>query len=180
MFFREISDDIKVSLTIPQYADDIFSLIARNKAYLKVWLTWLDAVQDSSDISSFIASRLCQFYKGESLHETIFYKNKVAGVLGFNSIDRVNGIGYVGYWLGEEFAGKGIMTLAVHDLIVLGFDYFSLQRIDIRCAEENMKSRAIPERLGFSNEGVIRNAQLVNGSYHNHVIYGLLKKQNQN
>ena len=175
MFFREISDDIKVSLTIPQYADDIFSMVSNNRDYLKVWLTWIDRAQHTSDISSFISSQLCKFHKGESLHETIFYKNKIVGVLGFNSIDSVNGIGYVGYWLDEAFSGKGIMTLAVKDLIALGFDYYALQRIDIRCVEENMKSRAIPERLGFSNEGVIRNAELVNGNYYNHIVYGLLK-----
>lgn len=97
--------------------------------------------------------------------------------MGFNQIDSVNGIGYLGYWMGEEYSGKGIMTLAVKDLIELGFDYLSIQKIDIRCAVENKKSRAIPERLGFRNEGVIRQAELVNGAHFDHVIYGLLRQE---
>jgi ribosomal-protein-serine acetyltransferase len=40
------------------------------------------------------------------------------------------------------------MTESVKDLIEVGFKYYSLNRIEIRCAVENRKSRAIPERLG--------------------------------
>ena len=174
MFFREIDTDIKVSLSIPQYADELFSLTDKNRTFLKQWLPWLDKILKPSDTKDFIQLQLLRFRRGNSLSETIFYKNRIAGVLGYNQIDSANGIGYIGYWLGEEFNGKGIMTLAVKDLIRLGFEYFPIQRIDIRCAVENSKSRAIPERLGFRNEGVLRNAQKLYDKYVDHVVYGLL------
>jgi ribosomal-protein-serine acetyltransferase len=62
-------------------------------------------------------------------------------------------------------------------LIELGFKYYSLNRIDIRCAVDNRKSRAIPERLGFQQEGGIRRAEKVDGEYLDHVVYGLLKQE---
>lgn len=179
MFFREIDTDIKVSLSIPQYADGLFSLTEKNRKYLKQWLPWLDNVQKPSDTKDFIQLQLLRFYKSEALHETIFYKNKIAGALGYNQIDQANGIGYIGYWLGEEYNGKGIMTLAVKDLIKLGLEYLSVQKIEIRCAVENSKSRAIPERLGFRNEAVIRKAEKVYEKYLDHVVYGLLKEEFQ-
>ncbi len=144
MFFREINEELKISFTIPQYADELFSLTDSNRSYLKQWLPWLDAIQDASDTRKFIELQLLKFHQGEALHETIFYNNKIAGVLGFNQIDSLNGIGYLGYWLGEAFTGKGIMTFAVKDLVQLGFDYLPIQKIDVRCAVENKKKHSYP------------------------------------
>jgi ribosomal-protein-serine acetyltransferase len=94
-----------------------------------------------------------------------------------NSPCRANGIGHIGYWLGQEFTGKGIMTLAVKDLICQGFKNWPLQKVEIRCAVGNKKSRAIPERLGFQNEGTLRNAEKVYDKYNDHIVYGKLKEE---
>ena len=118
--------------------------------------------------------QLQRFSRQEAIHETIFYKKQIVGVLGFNLIDNVNGIGHIGYWLDQQHTGRGIMTKSVQDLIDLGFNELGLQRMDIRCAVGNKKSRAIPERIGFKNEGIIRNAEKVYGIYNDHVIYGLI------
>ena len=179
MFYREIGTDIKVSLSIPQYADELFSLTDKNRLYLKQWLPWLDSVNQPSDTKAFLQDQLQRFSRSEALHETIFYKKRIAGVLGYNQIDQVNGIGYIGYWLGREYTGKGIMTPAVRDLIALGFEYLELQRIDIRCAQGNHKSRAIPERLGFQKEGLIRKAEKVYDGYLDLVVYGMLAEDFQ-
>lgn len=126
MFFRNINSKIKVSLTIPQYAEELFVLIDKNREYLKRWLPWLETVAKPSDTNTFIQKQLQKFIKGDVLNETIFYENKIAGILSFNEIDKENGIGYIGYWLGEQYNGNGIMTLAVSDLIKLGFDYLPI------------------------------------------------------
>ena len=175
MFFREINPDLKLSLSIPQYGEELFQLTQKNRDFLKQWLPWLDDVKQASDTREFIELQLQRFQQGKALHITIFYQEKIAGVLGYNQIDSVNSIGYIGYWLGQEYNGKGIMTKSVRELINLGQSYYSLNRIDIRCAIDNYRSRAIPERLGFSNEGVIRHAAKVYNQYQDHVIYGLLK-----
>ena len=175
MFFREISPNLKLSLSIPQYGEELFQLIQKNRDFLKQWLPWLDDVKESSDTREFIELQLQRFQLAEALHITIFYEEKIAGVLGYNQIDPVNSTGYIGYWLGQEYNRKGIMTKSVRELINIGQSYYSLNRIDIRCAIDNYRSRAIPERLGFSNEGVIRNAAKVYDQYQDHVIYGLLR-----
>ena len=174
MFFREIDRDIKLSLSIPQYAQELFELTDRNRSFLKQWLPWLNNVQEVSDTEKFLKSQLLRFQQGEALHITIFDRDRIAGVVGFNQIDSFSNIGYVGYWLGEEYNGKGTMTKSVRELIKIGYSYYSLNRIDIRCAVENSRSRAIPERLGFKNEGIIRNAEKVYDKYLDHVVYGLL------
>ena len=175
MFFREIDSELKLSLSIPQYAEELFELTNKNRDFLKQWLPWLDNIQTISDTKEFIESQLLRFPRGEALHLTIFYQDQISGVLGYNQIDRSNNIGYIGYWLGEEYNGKGIMTKSVRELMEIGHSYYSLRRYDIRCAVDNYRSRAIPERLGFTNEGIIRQAEKVYDSYFDHVVYGLLK-----
>ena len=137
----------------------------------------MDSLKEPSDTKKFLEHQLFRFQKFEALHITIFYRDRIAGVLGYNQIDLDNNIGHIGYWLGEEYNGKGIMTKSVRELIKLGFDYYSIERNDIRCAVENNRSRAIPERLGFKNEGIIRQAEKLSDRYVDHVIYGLLKNE---
>lgn len=174
MFSRVLSDSLRISLSIPQYADELFALTDRNRLFLRRWLPWLDDTRSPEDTRRFLALQLQRFARGESLHVTIFSNGSIAGVAGFNSLDLTNGIGYVGYWLGEEFTGKGIMTSVVRDLIEVGREYHSLQKIDIRCATGNSRSRAIPERLGFSHEGTLRRAERVYGEWFDHEVYALL------
>lgn len=174
MFSRILSDSLRISLSIPQYADELFALTDRNRLFLRRWLPWLDDTRSPEDTRKFLALQLQRFARGESLHVTIFSNGSIAGVAGFNSLDLTNGIGYVGYWLGEEFTGKGIMTSVVRDLIEVGSGFYSLQKIDIRCATGNSRSRAIPERLGFRHEGTLRRAECVNGEWFDHEVYALL------
>ncbi len=177
MIYRKINENLKVGFTVPQFADELFRLTDQNREFLKQWLPWLDTVLRPSDTLAFIELQLDRFGKGEAMHQSLFYHDRIAGVLGFNLIDQVNGIGRVGYWLGEEFTGKGLMTTAVRDLIHQGFSNWQLQRIEIRCAVNNHKSRAIPERLGFRQEGILRRAEKVYESYNDHAVYGLLKEE---
>ncbi len=177
MFYRKIDENLKVGLTVPQFTDALFRLTDQNREFLKQWLPWLDTVLKPSDTLAFIELQLDRFGKGEAMHQSLFYQDRIAGVLGFNLIDQANGIGHLGYWLGEEFTGKGLMTTAVRDLIHQGLSNWQLQRIEIRCAVNNHKSRAIPERLGFKKEGTLRRAEKVYESYNDHVVYGLLKEE---
>ena len=176
MYSRTIDDDINVCLSVPQFAEELFELTDKNRQFLMQWLPWLNSIVKPSDTKTYIERQLHRFSKGEAVHQTIFFQKRIAGVLGFNLIDQTNQIGHLGYWLGQEFNGQGIMTKCVQDLINQGFQQWNLQRIEIRCAVSNFKSRAIPERLGFKIEGTIRRAEKVNHTFNDHVIYGLLKE----
>ena len=174
MFFREIDREIKLSLSIPQYAEELFELTDKNRKFLKQCLPWLDRVKKPSDTREFIELQLLKFQQGKGLNTTIFYQNRIAGILDYYQIDVGNSSGAIGYWLGEEYNGKGIMTKSVRELITIGHDYYDLNRIEIRCAAENTRSQAIPERLGFKKEGIIRDAAKLNGCYQDHLVYGLV------
>jgi ribosomal-protein-serine acetyltransferase len=173
MFFRQLSDDLQISLSIPQYAEEMFALIDQNREFLKQWLPWLDSAQTPADTVEFLTAELARFQKGVGLHATIFYQGKLAGAVGYNQIDSRHNIGVIGYWLAADYNGKGIMTQSVKDLLLIGQQYYSLKQQEIHCAVDNIKSRAIAERLGFQQEGVIHNAERLYGRYVNHLVYAL-------
>ena len=63
----------------------------------------------------------------------------------------------IGYWLRTGYEGRGLMTEAVAALVDLAFATLAMHRVEIRCDPRNQRSAAIPERLGFALEGVLRN-----------------------
>ena len=79
-----------------------------------------------------------------------------------------------GYWLDRGEVGKGVVTRACRTLIKYAFEELGMNRIEIQCSAENRRSAAVPERLGFTKEGVLRQAELRNGKLHDFSIYGLL------
>jgi ribosomal-protein-serine acetyltransferase len=174
MFSRKITPEIEIRLSLPKYADEIFALTDANREFLRQWLPWLDATTNADVTKGFIREQLLRFARGEAMHVTIFSGKSVAGVAGFNQIDSVNGIGYIGYWLAEKYNGKGIMTRVVSDLISIARDELGLQKVEIRCATENQRSRAIPERLGFIHEGTLHRAEKVYDRWLDLEVYALL------
>ena len=66
----------------------------------------------------------------------------------------------MGYWINTKYSGNGYMLEAVKGLVELGSDYINFKRIKIRCEATNLKSRSIPEKLGFELEGILKNEDL--------------------
>lgn len=108
---------------------------------------------------------------------SIFYNGNICGAAGFREIDNQNKSGEIGYWLDQKHMGKGIVTQAVKKLLQIGFGTLNLNKIEIRCAVENTKSRAIPERLGFTYEGELRACEWLYTKYVDHAIYSMLTEE---
>ncbi|MFK3938558.1 GNAT family N-acetyltransferase [Alkalihalobacillus sp. NPDC078783] len=69
------------------------------------------------------------------------------------------------------------MTAVVKELIHYAFNELELNRVEIRVAVHNSRSQSIPKRLGFVNEGCIRQAEKLYDQYVDHTLYGLLKTE---
>lgn len=156
-------------------AIDLFRITDYSRETLKVWLPWLDGIQTPDDSEHFID--WCSILEIEKRARIfgVFYKDMLVGTAGFNKIDERNRIAHIGYWLDNRVTGKGIMTSVVKKLVHHGFNDMGLNRIEIHCATENLKSQHIPHRVGFTKEGVTRETEWLYDHYVDHVIYGLLK-----
>ena len=101
------------------------------------------------------------------------------GVIGLSKVDRFEGTGIVGYWLGEMFWKKGIMSEAARTVIDFAFNKINLRRINISAVPENTTSNALIRSLGFSYEGTRRkkHRSKSTGKIHDLNEYGLLAEE---
>jgi ribosomal-protein-serine acetyltransferase len=95
-------------------------------------------------------------------------------VIGYVTVDWTSRSTRIGYWLDERQQGKGTITAAVRLLVDHALTTWQLNRVEIVVATENRRSRAIPERLGFREEGTLRQYQLVDGRYLDCLVYSML------
>lgn len=175
MLSHRVSEDVELKILETRHAEELYQLIDMNRKHLRQWLGWVDGTTRSEQILKFIESTLKAFSENNGVNLGIFYKGKLAGSIGFHSIDWNHGKTSIGYWLAEKYQGLGLMTRSCKVLVDYAFGELSLNRVEIRAAEENCKSRAIPERLSFVKEGTIRQAEWLYDHYVDHVVYGLLK-----
>jgi ribosomal-protein-serine acetyltransferase len=117
-----------------------------------------------------------RYLSDTAINAGIFYKGELAGMIAFPDIDWQGKNTSFGYWLSPDYEGKGIIIRSVKSFINIAFNELELNRIEISCAESNVKSRALPEKLGFIQEGILRDHYFINGNVHNLVIYSLLKR----
>ena len=177
MFTWTINEHIELKLLERRDAEALFSVVDRDRVYLREWLPWVDKTLTASDYHAVIDMWLKQFADRQGFQAAILYDGDIVGMAGFHGIDSYNGKTSIGYWLSEGWQGKGIMTTVVRSLLHYAFEIENLNRVEIRASEANLKSRAIPERLGFKQEGIVRNGEYLYGGYADSVVYGLLKKE---
>ncbi|QGG50775.1 GNAT family N-acetyltransferase [Lysinibacillus pakistanensis] len=158
-------------------ANVVFELTDKSRSYLREWLPWLDFTKEFADTSAYIEGCIKGQEAQTSLSFVIVFHDEIVGIAGFNTINPSNKIAAIGYWLSEGAQGHGIMTNTVKALLQYAFVVLQLNKVEIRAAEGNAKSRAIPERLGFTMEGTIRAAEWLYDHYVNHVVYGMLASE---
>jgi ribosomal-protein-serine acetyltransferase len=171
--------DDATSLRVLREADaaELYALTDSNRAYLRRWLPWVDVVTCEDDTRSFLATAAAQHKDGRGPTFGIVRGTALAGVVGFLPIDRVNRCGEIGYWLAEHEQGRGIMTASCRFVVRYGFLTLDLNRIQIAAGTGNTASRRIPERLGFKLEGILRGRENLYGTFIDHAMYSLLRRE---
>ncbi|ASB90974.1 GNAT family protein [Bacillus sonorensis] len=180
MFTLTINDDLYLKMLEPKDARDVYMMVQQSKRHLRKWLFWVDGTKKLEDSEAFIEESMKQTAANNGFQAGIWYQNEFAGIIGLHYVNWINRTTSLGYWLGEPFQGKGIMTEACRALIDMLFNDYELNRIEIRAATKNMKSQAIPERLGFTKEGRLRQCEWLHDHFADHFVYGLLREDYQN
>ncbi|HQZ12100.1 MAG TPA: GNAT family protein [Devosia sp.] len=83
----------------------------------------------------------------------------------------------LGYWMGEEYAGRGLMTEAVGLVLPFVFDTLGLHRIHAAFLPDNTASRRVLEKNGFREEGFAENYLQIDGKWCDHVLFGLTRER---
>ena len=155
-------------------APEMNALAVQSREMLRQWFPGVKDDLALEETRSRITASLEESRANRGVQIGIWKNGRLAGAIDLHDIDSESRKANVGYWLGAEFQGRGLMTKACRALVDYAFNELGLNRMEIRCAVQNKKSRAIPERLGFTQEGVIRQAEWLYDHYDDHVIYGML------
>ncbi|HST59845.1 MAG TPA: GNAT family protein [Longimicrobium sp.] len=177
MLNHPLTDELHVELLQPHHAEALFRAVDENRAHLRQWLPWVDATRSVDDSRAFIRGTQKQFGADEGFQTVLVVRGEVAGMIGHTGIRWARRATGLGYWLAEKHQGRGFMTLACRAYVDHSFRELGLNRVEIRAATGNARSRAIPERLGFPLEGVLRDAEWLYDHFVDHAVYGLLARE---
>jgi ribosomal-protein-serine acetyltransferase len=152
---------------------EVWSLVDAERDRLGVWMPWISSTTTLQDQRTWLNGVVedkasldgCGLWAG----------GRYAGGVGL-STGPFGVSGELGYWVGSEFEGRGLVTLACRALIDHGFGV-GLHRLFIRAGVENARSRAVAERLGFTFEGVHRGEGRGTGGFYDLACYGLLEDE---
>lgn len=174
MFSARIDDTLELRLLVGQHAEALYRLTDENRTGLRRWLPWVDETRSVEDTKRFIRSGLEQLARDDGFQAGIWLEEELVGVIGFHYWRWHSRRTEIGYWLGERAQGRGVMTRACRRLCDYAFRDLGLSRVEIHCDAENVRSRRVPERLGFTQEGVLRGVGYNAAGPANEVIYGML------
>jgi len=175
-FAHPLTGEAELCLLLPHYAEAIFALVERNRRHLQ-YLGWIDGTRSSNDIGSYIRHALQRMADGSEVHWGIWCGGDFAGIIGTHPIQWRDRRAEFGYWLGEEFQGKGLATAAGRAMAEYCFSVLNLNRLELRIRTDNPRSRAVADRLGFTQEGILRQAVQSTGKMVDYACYGLLRAE---
>ena len=152
----------------------LFDLIDANRQHLRRWHQWVGDTRTVDDTRAYLEAHASPESLARTLGGIVEYRGAAVGVLTLFRLDSLNREAEFGYWLAEEAQGKGIITRGCRALIDIAFRERGIHRIVIRTACDNVRSRAVAERLGFTLEGHQREASRMQGRFCDAVVYSLL------
>ncbi len=170
-----LSDNVYMKPLLVEDIPYLFQLIDDERSYLRQWLPFVDFTIEQQDTQNYVeyALGMC-----DTPQFTIYQYEQCVGLIGFKNYEPENMRIEMGYWLSQKAQGQGIMTCAVQSLLSFAFYTMKLNRVSIRAAVGNSKSRRIPEKLGFTLEGIERDGELlVDHVFTDLAVYSLLQSE---
>ena len=169
----------KVTLRAPVMGDfrEWAKLRGASRAFLEPWEpSWAADELDRGPWRQRMARYRREFGQGSAMSLLIFEnaRGRLTGGISMGNIRRgVAQSAQIGYWMGEEHAGKGYMGAAIRLMLDHGFGQMRLNRIEAACIPENERSIRVLEKAGFQREGLLRSYLRINGAWRDHILYAI-------
>jgi ribosomal-protein-serine acetyltransferase len=174
MFSLRVDDELVLAFPTEDSLEEGYALTMANYDHLRPWSQWLNEDFSLDKAREFYRRNVQKFESGDQIHLRILFKGEIVGGIDLFEINSHRRSAEIGYWVSKDHNGRGLATRSVKRLLEHAFDELKLNRIVIKCIPENMKSRAIPEKLGFTTEGIEREGGWMHTKFVDHVVYSLL------
>jgi len=174
----EVDEEIVIREWTVADARVVFDLVDANRRHLRRWeWWWVDNTRTVDDAKTFLENATSAEALARTLGGLVEFHGAAVGVLNLRGLDSPHRMAEFGYWLAEEAQGKGIITRGCRALIDIAFREHGIHRIVIVNASDNVRSRAVAERLGFTMEGCQRERFLWQGRFCDAAVYSLLEQE---
>ncbi|MEH7073268.1 GNAT family N-acetyltransferase [Neobacillus drentensis] len=143
---------------LPGDGKAVYQAMQASLTELKDWMPWAHREQTADDVEANMREAHAKFLTREDLRLHIFHK-ETGEFIGSSGLHRINWDipkFEIGYWIDTRYRGSGYITEATEAITNFAFMELKAKRVEIRCDSKNTRSRAIPERLGFTLEGILR------------------------
>jgi len=161
----------------PADAAALFAAIDRERSRLGLWLPWVASTMRQDHSLEFIKLSHQQIQDQQALPLGMFYDGELVGGVGMHEWSHETKLAQVGYWISKGYEGRGFVSASISALLTYLFKEVGLNKAEIRFAVANARSASVAQRLGFTTEGIIRQAALRNGMLEDLVVTGMLKTE---
>lgn len=172
-----VDGQVRLSMLSLSDAREIFRVVEENRVYLRKTLPWLDEVNSLDEQISYIYHCISDYELNKGIMYSIISDGDIIGTMGLNSIDYGNRSCGVGYWVSEEFAGKGIATRCCSRLIDHCFNDLNLHRFVLEATVDNIASCRVAEKLGLRLEGVIKDREWLYDRFRDANLYAITRPE---
>jgi [ribosomal protein S5]-alanine N-acetyltransferase len=172
----------RVYLRAPERSDyeEWASLRARSRRFLAPWEpSWPSDALSRASFRARIARYAEDWRTDQAYNFFIFDRttDALVGGVGLSNVRRgVAETASIGYWIGEPFAGRGLMSAALPVVLDFAFYRLRLHRIEAACLPSNAASRTVLTRVGFTEEGYARRYLCIDGKWQDHVLFAMLRE----
>jgi [ribosomal protein S5]-alanine N-acetyltransferase len=140
-------------------------------------MSW-EAHADREATHAFVRSYIEALAANTAVGWVIEHEGRAVGWIALDDIEwQVRALrldrGELGYWLGPQVWGKGLMTEAATAVVRFGFDTIGLHKVTTRCLADNHASRRVIEKVGFRYIGCAEDDVWRDGRWHALLLYEL-------
>ena len=178
--FPESFESERLIIRAPQPGDGAEMNAAIRETFddLKIWMPWAQEIPTIEESEENVRHARCRFLAREDLRLHLHLKdtNSFVGGSGLHRINWDVPTFEIGYWCRKRFQGQGYITESTEAITKFAFEVLGAKRVEIRCDANNVRSRRIPERLGFELEGTLRNDALsTSGELRNTLVFAKIQ-----
>lgn len=158
----------------------LYEAVQESLEHILPWMPWGPHHDTPEASEKFVREWRAQFDLREHLSMGIWSPDgtRFLGGTGAPRLDWEMRSFELGYWIRASEHGKGHVTDAVKLQTAFYFEELQANRVYIRCSTKNLRSSAIPRRLGFAHEGVARNSvKDVNGELHDVDVFSMIPSE---
>jgi ribosomal-protein-serine acetyltransferase len=191
MFELTIDDEICLRTLHPDDAETLFALLEKNRSRLKPWVhpsslpetpraariytieCYFASLDPLEAIDTPYIDEVRPYYPpvNPTMELGIWVCGELAGEISLSTLGSGDTGAEFGYWIGQEQEGKGIVTRCVRALMEYAVDHLKVDRFVIRCAKDNQRSRAVPERLGYDLVETIPDGEIIGEYVYDRLVY---------